>query len=147
MKRGIVELADIVVVNKADGALKTVAEQTAVDYGLALMAQKRTDGGESPPVRTCSALTGEGLPEVWRAIEEYCTAMRDAGRLEARRAEQRRKWLWTETAEDLLEALRRDPRVKTELPRIERAVVAGQVLPMTAARHLLNVFLQGKAGA
>jgi LAO/AO transport system kinase len=62
MKRGIVELADIVGVNTADVALKTVAEQTAVDYGLALMAQKRTDGGESPPVRTCSALTGEACP-------------------------------------------------------------------------------------
>ncbi len=147
MKRGIVELADIVVVNKADGALKTVAEQTAVDYGLALMAQKRWDGVGSPPVRTCSALTGEGLSEVWKAIEDYCAAMRDAGRLEARRAEQRRKWLWSETAEDLLEALRRDPRVKSELPRIEKAVVTGHALPMTAARHLLDVFLQGKDDA
>lgn len=146
MKRGIVELAPIVVVNKADGELKAVAQQTALDYGMARMAQPRPEGTELVPVLTCSALTGEGLPEVWQAIEDYCRQLRASGELDARRAEQRRTWLWAEMAEDLLDALRHDHRVKAELPRIEKAVVAGQTLPMTAARHLLDVFLEGKTG-
>ena len=147
IKRGIVELAAIVVVNKADGELKAVAEQTALDYGMARMARTVPGETEVLPVQTCSALTGEGLPEVWAAVQRYCVALRDTGEMEVRRAEQRRKWLWSETAEDLVEALRRDPRVKAELPRIEKAVLAGEVLPMTAARRLLDVFLRANEEA
>jgi LAO/AO transport system kinase len=111
IKRGIVELAAIVVVNKADGELKAVAEQTALDYGTARGARTVPGGTDILPVQTCSALSGEGLPEVWAAVQTYCHALRDTGEMEVRRAEQRRKWLWSEMAEDLVEALRRDPRV------------------------------------
>jgi LAO/AO transport system kinase len=146
IKRGIVELAAIVVVNKADGALKIAAEQTALDYGVARAAQGPPGETGMLPIQTCSALTGEGLPEVWSAVERYCQALRDSGELASRRGQQRRKWLWSETAEDLLDVLRRDPAVKAELHEIERAVVAGKVLPMTASRRLLDVFLHRNQG-
>jgi LAO/AO transport system kinase len=141
IKRGITELAAIVVVNKADGQLKAVAEQTALDYGSARAARTVPGSTEVLPVRTCSALTGAGIPEVWASVEQYCRALRETGQMDLRRAEQRIKWLWSETAEDLVEALRRDPGVKAELPRIEQAVKAGRVLPMNASRRLLDVFM------
>jgi LAO/AO transport system kinase len=144
IKRGIVELAPIVVVNKADGALKLAAEQTALDYGVARAAQGDSEGAERFPVQTCSALTGEGLPEVWQTVEKYHAQLRQSGELAARRGRQRRQWLWTETAEDLLDVLRSDPAVKAELHEIERAVISGKVLPMTASRRLLDVFLRSQ---
>ena len=145
IKRGIVELAPIVVVNKADGVMKIAAEQTALDYGVARMAADASGEAGTIPVRTCSALTGAGLPEIWEAVERYHRIIRDSGELSTRRGRQRRTWLWSETAEDLLEALRADPAVKAELREIERAVVAGTMLPMTASRRLLNVFLRRPA--
>ncbi|MCL5736705.1 MAG: methylmalonyl Co-A mutase-associated GTPase MeaB [Actinobacteria bacterium] len=145
IKRGVVELAAIVVVNKADGTLKAAAERTALDYGLARGAQMQPGEAEMFPVQTCSALTGEGLPEVWDEVERYCRALGASGELTSRRGQQRRKWLWSETTEDLVQALRADPKVKANLHEIERAVVAGKMLPMTASRHLLDVFL-GRRG-
>ena len=144
IKRGIVELASIVVVNKADGALRTVAEQTAADYGAARMARTLPGTTEVLPVQTCSALSGEGVSEVWTTVQRYCGALRDTGELEVRRAEQRRKWLWSETAEELVEALRADPRVKAEVPRLEKAVLEGRILPMTASRRLLEAFMRSR---
>ena len=146
IKRGIVELAAIVVVNKADGALKIAAQQTALDYGVARAAQGPQGETGMLPVQTCSALTGEGLPEAWASVEKYCRALRDSGELASRRGQQQRKWLWSETAEDLLDVLRRDPAVKAELHEIERAVVTGKMLPMTASRRLLDVFLHRRQG-
>ena len=138
IKRGIVELAPIMVVNKADGVLKTIAEQTALDYGVARTPQSSAD---LLPVRTCSAVTGEGLPEVWAMLDTYCRGLRESGELAARRGRQRRNWLWTETAEDLVDALRRDAAVKAEIREVEEAVIAGRMLPMTASRRLLDAFL------
>lgn len=149
IKRGIVEVAPIVVVNKADGALKLAAEQTALDYGTARAIHGEAEAVDRFPVQICSALTGEGLPEVWGTVEEYYARLRESGELIRRRGQQRRKWLWTETAEDLLDMLRRDPAVKAELGEIEQAVIDGRILPMTASRRLLQVFLrsQREAGA
>jgi LAO/AO transport system kinase len=142
IKRGIMELAAIVVVNKADGALRAAAEQTALDYGVARGVQGASGETDKFPVQTCSALTGEGLPEVWDAVVRYCLALRESGELATRRGQQRRRWLWSETSEDLLDVLRKDPAVKAKVAEIERAVVAGKMLPMTASRRLLDVFLQ-----
>lgn len=145
IKRGIVELASIVVVNKADGESKAMAEQTALDYGMGTSDGPQPFGAHRLLVRTCSALTGEGLPEVWTAVEEYCSELRGGGELMERRARQRLTWLWTETGEDLMEAFRRDPRVRAVLPEVEEAVAAGRILPMIAAHRLLDTFLSTRA--
>src|SRR5690349_10396595 len=92
VKRGIVELADLVVVNKADGALADLARHTAGDYGNALhLLRARTDGWTAR-VLSCSALLGEGIAEVWAAVEEYMVLARRSGGLTARRGEQARDW-------------------------------------------------------
>ncbi|MDQ1383488.1 MAG: GTPase [Actinomycetota bacterium] len=138
VKRGIVELADLVVVNKADGALADLARHTAGDYGNALhLLRPRTDGW-SARVLSCSALIGEGIGEVWAAVEEFMELARTSGGLVARRGEQARDWMWSEVSETLLERLRADPRVRADVNGLEAEVVHGRTSPTAAARQLLE---------
>jgi LAO/AO transport system kinase len=140
VKRGIVELADLVVVNKADGALADLARHTAGDYGNALhLLRPRTDGW-SARVLSCSALLGEGIGEVWAAVEEFMEVARTSGGLVARRGEQARDWMWSEVSETLLERLRTDPRVRADVNGLEADVVSGRTSPTAAARQLLERF-------
>ncbi len=138
VKRGIVELADLVVVNKADGALADLARHTAGDYGNALhLLRPRTDGWAAR-VLSCSALLGEGIDAVWTVVEEFMAAARASGALSVRRGEQSRGWMWSEVSETLLERLRADARVRAELEGLEADVVAGRTSPTAAARLLLE---------
>jgi LAO/AO transport system kinase len=140
VKRGIVELADLVVVNKADGALADLARHTASDYGHALhLLRPRTDGW-SARVLSCSALLGEGIDEVWTVVEEYTSVVGASGGLVRRRGEQAREWMWSEVSETLLERLRDDGRVRADLDVLEADVVAGRTSPTAAARLLLDRF-------
>jgi len=140
VKRGIVELADLVVVNKADGALTDLARQTAADYGHALhLFRPRTDGWV-PRVVTCSALEGSGIGDVWGALDEFMAAARASGALPYRRSEQARDWMWSEVSETLLDRLRTDENVRSVLAEVEAAVMAGTVSPSAAARSLLARF-------
>ncbi len=145
MKRGIVELADMVVVNKADGELRSAARRTAGDYAYALSLLRRRSQSWTVPVDTCSAVTGEGIREVWEHVEQYRNLTSASGELAARRAEQAQAWLWSETSEELLAELRKDPGVRAELPALEEAVKEGGIPPTQAAQRLLEVFL-GKRG-
>ncbi len=141
IKRGIVELADLVVVNKADGELQAAARRTASDYAYALSLLRRRSPDWTVPVDTCSAFTGEGIREIWEQVERYRGLKEVNGELASRRAEQAQTWLWSETSEDLLAALRGDPRVREELPALEEAVRKGGIPPTRAAQRLLEVFL------
>jgi LAO/AO transport system kinase len=146
IKRGIVELADLVVVNKADGELQAAALRTAKDYAYALSLLRRRSPDWTVPVDTCSAVTGEGIREAWAHVEKYRCLKEVNGELAARRAEQAQSWLWSETSEELLASLRDDPTVREELPALEEAVRAGAIPPTRAAQRLLEVFL-GKGGS
>jgi LAO/AO transport system kinase len=140
VKRGIVELADLVVVNKADGALADLARHTVADYGHALhLFRPRTDGWTAR-VLSCSALEGMGIGEVWSALGEFMDAARASGALERRRGEQARDWMWSEVSETLLDRLRSDSHVRAELGAMEADVVAGRISPTAAARRLLDRF-------
>jgi LAO/AO transport system kinase len=140
VKRGIVELADLVVVNKADGALADLARHTAADYGHALhLFRPRTDGW-APRVLLCSALEGSGIGDIWTALADFMVAARASGALEHRRGEQAREWMWSEVSETLLDRLRSDARVRAELGALEADVVAGRIAPAAAARRLLDQF-------
>lgn len=141
IKRGIIELADLVVVNKADGELQAAARRTASDYAYALSLLRRRSPDWTVPVDTCSAVTGEGIGQVWEHVEQYRGLKEANGELAARRAEQAQSWLWSETSEELLAALREDPRVREELPTLEEAVKEGGIPPTRAAQRLLAVFL------
>ena len=141
MKRGIVELADLIVVNKADGEMAAAATATAADYAAALHLLRPRSPDWSVPVVTCSALTGAGIAALWQTMERYRQAMTGPDAMAARRAEQARRWLWAEVEASLLAALRADPSVKPRLAALEAQVAAGEVTPSRAAHDMLAAFL------
>jgi LAO/AO transport system kinase len=140
VKRGIVELADLIVVNKADGDLLDAARHTAADYAHALHLVRSNDDGAIDRVRTCSSLLGEGIDELWETIGALVAAARASGELGARRAEQARAWMWSEVTDTLLDELRDDPAVRARIEALEADVRGGQISPAAAARQVLAAF-------
>jgi len=137
IKRGIMELADLVVVNKADGDLAAAAGRTAADYRNALgLLRPRWDGAPAE-VLTTSALTGVGIPEVWAALERRHAAATHAGELGHHRTRQARAWMWHEVREQLVDRLLADPDTAERLAQLEDDVAAGRRSPTAAAQALL----------
>jgi LAO/AO transport system kinase len=139
LKRGIMELADLVVVNKADGELASVAAHTASDYAAALHLVRPRLQGWTPRVLTCSALTGTGIAEVWDAVVEFRTAV--ASELAGVRAAQNREWMWSEVTDTLLDALTADATTAALARRLEAEVAAGTTTPTAAARAVVEAHL------
>ncbi|MFA5885743.1 MAG: methylmalonyl Co-A mutase-associated GTPase MeaB [Acidimicrobiia bacterium] len=140
IKRGIVELADIVAVNKADGALAPVASATASDYAAALHLVRPRSTSWTPRVVLCSALEQRGIDALWGAVEEFGRAL-SGEELDARRQEQARAWMRDELADSLLDRLHADGRTAAAAAALEADVAAGRIAPTTAARRLITVFL------
>jgi LAO/AO transport system kinase len=140
IKRGIMELADLVVVNKADGDLAAAAGRTAGDYANALHLIRPKWPAWTPRALRCSALSGTGIEEVWAAVTEFREVVGADGSLEQARAAQATAWMWSEVHDDLLDGFRRDPRVHRLLPQLEAEVAAGTTSPTAAARRLLDAF-------
>ena len=141
IKRGIMEIADLVVVNKADGDLRDEAGRTAAEYQGALQLLRPRSPNWTPRVLLCSALTGTGVPEVWAAVGAHRAALEAPGEIAERRAEQARQWLWQEVQEGLMAALQADPAVKAEVAALEARVKAGELPATAAAQALLERFL------
>ncbi|MGE5478040.1 MAG: methylmalonyl Co-A mutase-associated GTPase MeaB [Bacteroidales bacterium] len=146
IKKGIVELADAIVVNKADGDLVHAAARAARDYKNALHLLAPANAGWVVPVLTCSALEHMGIDSVWENVGQYRDAMDKAGRFAARRSEQAHAWMWNEVAETLMQALKDDARVAQMLPAMESGVADGSLAPGRAARQLVAAFRQAFAG-
>jgi len=140
IKRGIMELADLLIVNKADGRLKEVASQVAAEYAGALGLLRPTTPHWSAKILTCSALEKTGINDVWSAVTSHHRAFEEAEALEQKRAEQTRSWLWSEIEESLEAAFRADPGVTGLLKEVENQVVYGQMTPNRAAQRLLQAF-------
>lgn len=141
LKKGIMEIADLLVVNKADGELKAVARRSAADYGAALRMIRPASPNWTPLVLQCSALTGTGIAEVWQAVERYRKTLDESSEIAARRESQAERWMWNELHESLAAALRADPKVKADLAALEAKVAAGEITPTAAAQRLLRTFL------
>jgi len=139
IKRGVIELADLIVVNKADGDLKAQAQRSAGDYQHALHMLRSPTVGWTPEVATASAITGDGVTHVWEVVGRFLQAVGEKG-VARRRAEQARAWMWNEVGETLLAELRRHPEVKRLVGGLERDVESGRTTPAAAARHMLEVF-------
>jgi LAO/AO transport system kinase len=139
IKKGVVELADLVVVNKADGEMKSAATRSASDYQHALHLLRPATPNWQVRVLTCSALTGEGVDEIWTTVGQFKAAIGEKG-LAARRAEQARAWMWNELGETLLSRLRDHAGVHARLPDLERAVMSGRATAVAAANELLKIF-------
>ena len=140
IKRGIMELADLVIVNKADGDLAAAAGRTRADYASAVHLLRPKWQAWSTEVLSCSAMTGAGIDEVWEAVIRFRTALEESGELGAHRSAQAVAWLWSEIGDTLLERFRGDDRVAARLPRLEAEVARGDCTPTRAARELLETF-------
>ncbi len=137
IKRGILELADVIAVNKADGDHAVEARQAARELSGALHLVTSDDReGWRVPVLTCSALTGTGVPEVWAAVQEHREWLADSGRLDRLRAEQRVAWLWDTLQDRLMTRLRRD--VAGDLGEVTRRVESGALSAAEAADLLIE---------
>ncbi len=140
IKRGIMELADLVVVTKADGVLQVAATSTEADYANALHLVRPKTEAWTARVVTCSATTPRGVGDVWAAIEEHRDALAASGDLERHRAEQARQWMWAEIGEGLLDRLRAHPGAAEAAARLEAEVGAGRLpAPVAAARVLAEL--------
>jgi LAO/AO transport system kinase len=142
IKRGVVELADLVLVNKTDGELAVAAHRTAADYASALRLIRPPLPEWEAPVRAVSALEGTGIREVWDDIDRFRAALEQSGAWSRRRAEQARAALWAEIGDSLLDHFRATPAVAAQLGSLEREVMAGTRTPTAATRDLLAGFLR-----
>jgi LAO/AO transport system kinase len=136
LKKGVVELADMIAVNKADGDNVVRAKSAAGEYRAALHILTPRSAHWSPPVITYSALTGDGIDRLWREILAHRQQATASGTLSARRREQQVKWMWTMLEERITAKLRSDPALRSKLPQIERSVAAGTLSPMLAAEEI-----------
>ena len=143
IKRGVVELADLILVNKADGELAAAAQRSAADYATAVGLLRPPLSEWEVPVRAVSALEGTGIKEVWDDIARFRTALEQSGAWSRRRAEQSRAALWSEIGDGLLEHFRTAPVVVRRLAEAEEQVVAGTRTATAAARALLAAFVAG----
>ncbi|TDD42984.1 methylmalonyl Co-A mutase-associated GTPase MeaB [Nonomuraea terrae] len=134
IKKGVLELADVIAVNKADGEYALPARKAARELAGALR-MLRSDTAP-PPVLTCSGLTGEGLEDVWRHV----LAHQDALDVAAKRRAQQVGWTWTLVRDRLLAELRHDPRVTAIAETVEQEVLAGELTPALAADRILSAF-------
>lgn len=143
IKRGIFELADLVLVNKADGELAALARRSVADYASALRLIRPPLPEWQVPVRAISALEGTGIGEVWDEVDRFRAALERTGAWSQRRAEQARAALWAEIGESLLDRFRTTPAVAEHLVCLEAEVTGGARTPSAAARELLAGFLGG----
>jgi LAO/AO transport system kinase len=143
IKKGVLELADVIAVNKADGEHELAARKAAKELAGALRLLRTTDTTRTPPVLTCSGLTGAGLDEVWERVERHHRALSESGELATKRSRQQVDWTWTMVRETLLARLHEHPEVRRLAPELERQVRAGELTATLAAERLLEVFADG----
>jgi GTPase len=136
LKKGIVELADMLAVNKADGDNLARANAAAAEYRAALHILVPRSSNWTPPVVTYSALTGDRIDDLWQHVLDHKERMNAAGELMARRREQQVKWMWAMLDERFMSRLKTDPALKAKLLRIEAAVGAGKLSPMLAVEEI-----------
>ena len=139
LKKGIVELADMIAVNKADGDNVARARLAAADYRAALNILQPQSATWSPPVVTYSALTGDGVAELWTKVLEHKAKMTASGELEARRRAQQVKWMWTMLEERLTARLRGDAGIRGKLRQAEAQVAAGKLAPTLAVEEIAKL--------
>jgi LAO/AO transport system kinase len=140
IKKGVLELADVIAVNKADGPHATEARAAARELAGALRLLRGDAPGWKPPVLTCSALEDEGIDTVWQHLVRHQDALAASGELQRRRQEQRVRWVRALVRDALLEEYQRDPRVRALAPDVEQAVAAGDMTPALAAARLLEAY-------
>ncbi|MEH3128448.1 MAG: methylmalonyl Co-A mutase-associated GTPase MeaB [Mycolicibacterium neoaurum] len=138
IKKGVLELADIVVVNKADGPHAVEARAAARELTGALRLIYPRETLWRPPVLTMSALTGDGLPQLWQTVEEHRRVLTEAGEFESRRRTQQVNWTWSMVRDTVLDRVLSNPEVKRIRADVERQVRDGELTAALAAQRILD---------
>jgi len=137
IKKGILELADAILINKADGESENLANKTRLHYQSALSLLTQS-GFWSPEVRTCSALERSGITEAWAMITRFHREALSAGHLANMRSEQNLQWMWQLTDQLLRQQITDHPTLTTRLPAIEAEVSAATLTPLSAAQSIID---------
>ncbi|WP_413206231.1 methylmalonyl Co-A mutase-associated GTPase MeaB [Rhodospirillum sp. A1_3_36] len=140
IKKGILELADMIAVNKSDGPNRDKATAAMREYKVALHIMKPAHPDWTAPVVLCSGLRGEGLDELWAKVEEYRAIMGANGHLQQRRQAQQVQWMWSMVEDRLMDAVRGHPAVKDALPDLKSQVATGGITATLAAYRILEAF-------
>jgi LAO/AO transport system kinase len=139
IKKGLVELADMIAINKADGDNLKRAQHAAADYRSALHILSPRSEHWSPPVVTYSALTGAGITELWQKVLDHRTATNASGEFATRRREQQVKWMWSMLEQRMLARLRADATTRSRVKKIEGDVADGRLTPAVAAEQIMEL--------
>jgi LAO/AO transport system kinase len=139
IKKGLVELADMIAVNKADGDNIRRANLAAAEYRGALHILTPRSEHWQPPVLTYSALTGTGIGELWQKILDHRTAMNASDDFAARRRQQQIKWMWSMLEQRMMAQLRADPTIRAKVKKIESEVAEGRITPALAAEQIAGM--------
>jgi len=140
IKRGVMEIADAILINKSEGDNRPKAELARQQYANALHMLKPKSLTWQVPALLCSALHGEGIAEAWEAIKDFRVRMQQSGELEKKRRLQASDWMWTLLTDDIKEMFLRDRNVEALLGQVQDAVANGTTTPSAAARRLLEAF-------
>ncbi|MEC9374961.1 MAG: methylmalonyl Co-A mutase-associated GTPase MeaB [Pseudomonadota bacterium] len=141
IKRGIVELADLILVNKSDGEMTLAAEQSVIDYRKAVSLMHPRTEEWNVKVESFSALSGAKTEAIWKLISEYKNIQNKIGAIEINRSKQARNWMWNEIGLDLTDRLKKSSLIKSKIIELESAVAKGKMSPTTAADGLVKAFL------
>ncbi|MGF2617003.1 methylmalonyl Co-A mutase-associated GTPase MeaB [Rossellomorea vietnamensis] len=140
MKKGIMELADLIVVNKADGDNLPAAEKTRREYkGILHFLQPATKGWETQAV-TCSALHGKGIGDIWQTISDFQTETKESGVFSVRRKSQTKEWLHSMISDRVLNSFFHDPDIRSSFPDIEAEVITGSKTASQAVETLMELY-------
>ncbi|MCX8557611.1 methylmalonyl Co-A mutase-associated GTPase MeaB [Mycolicibacterium mucogenicum] len=139
IKKGVLELADVIVVNKADGEHAIEAKAAARELSGAIRLIYPRDTLWRPPVLTMSALTGDGLAAMWDTVLKHRETLSAAGEFEARRRAQQVDWTWTMVRDTVLDRVLSNPAVKAHRDEVERQVREGELTPALAAQRIIDL--------
>ncbi|MFC9246149.1 methylmalonyl Co-A mutase-associated GTPase MeaB [Streptomyces sp. NPDC057136] len=147
IKKGVLELADVIAVNKADGPHERDARSAARELAGALRLMHPVDAAWTPPVLTCSARESSGLDTLWERLEQHRTLLDSTGRLTVKRREQQVDWTWAMVRDELLDSLRNHPAVRELSPALEHRVREGELTATLAAERILGAFRGAPSGS
>ena len=140
IKKGIIEMADGVLINKADGDNLLRAQQARAEQESALHCLQPATPGWTTQIALCSGLTGEGIPETWQLIQHFFAKLEPEGIIAKRRQQQSLEWLSNLIRDELLRRFYHDPKVKEQLPGLQQALLRGDTTAVAAARELLDTY-------
>ena len=144
IKKGVLELADLIVINKSDGVQESQAITTQSEYKRAMQLLSSSKNSWEPQILRSSALEKQGIDKIWEAVNNFRESLKNSGEWEQQRRIQYEKWMWTLVEEGLLKNFCKNKIIQKKIPELEKFVASGEILPASAARKLLEIWQSNK---